>query len=214
MCYWVNNEETQSLMPVWRWRAWRMMSSHHGSAFFCRWTARVRLLTCTSSTQAPNASAFLFLTRNRRFSTVRVCAAALAPTVFPPFSTTIPNKVKQELCFSWDFSWAKVMLRFYTGLKCLSGGRGSAVRWGAALWRWWRRKRFEGQRTWWREEERGFSGLGSGQMAKEWRRWPADSAASTGRNAFLFSALSQSEETQTSAVKQWIKSHIPPIISL
>lgn len=64
------------------------------------------------------------------------------------------------------------------------------------------------------KEERGFSGLGSGQMAKEWRRWPADSAASTGRNAFLFSALSQSEETQTSAVKQWIKSHIPPIISL
>lgn len=64
------------------------------------------------------------------------------------------------------------------------------------------------------EEERGFSALGSGQMAREWRRRPADSAASTGRNAFLFPALSQSGGTQTSAVKQWIKSHIPPIISL
>lgn len=105
------------------------------------------------------------------------------------------------------------MLSFYTGLKCLSGDE--AVRCGgeqgcggdgggSGL-----KGRGPGGK-----EERGFSGLGSGQMAKEWRRWPADSAASTGRNAFLFSALSQSEETQTSAVKQWIKSHIPPIISL
>lgn len=111
------------------------------------------------------------------------------------------------------------MLSFYTGLKCLSGeeavrcsgaggGGGEQGCGGDGGGRGLKGRGPGGK------EERGFSGLGSGQMAKEWRRWPADSAASTGRNAFLFSALSQSEETQTSAVKQWIKSHIPPIISL
>lgn len=33
------------------------------------------------------------------------------------------------------------------------------------------------------------------------------------RNSFLFSARSRSGETLTLTVKQWIKSHIPPVIS-
>lgn len=34
--------------------------------------------------------------------------------------------------------------------------------------------------------KRGFSGLSFGQMVKEWRRWPAVSAASAGKECFSF----------------------------
>lgn len=64
------------------------------------------------------------------------------------------------------------------------------------------------------KEERGFSVFSLGQMVGEWRPWSVVSAVRTRRNAFLFFALSQRVETQTSAVKQWIKSRIPSIISL
>lgn len=64
------------------------------------------------------------------------------------------------------------------------------------------------------KEEKGFSVFSLGQMVGEWRPWSVVSAVRTRRNAFLFFALSQRVETQTSAVKQWIKSHIPSIISL
>lgn len=63
-------------------------------------------------------------------------------------------------------------------------------------------------------KEKGFSMFSLGQMVGEWRPWSVVSAVRTRRNAFLFIALSQRVETQTLAVKQWIKSRIPSIISL
>lgn len=146
----------------------------------------------------------LVCNNNRTFWTLHVSAAGFAP-IWP----TIPNRVivyeKQDPRFFSDFSgiWS-----VYWG-KGWCGGGGGEQGCGRDGGRRGLKGRGPGGK-----EERGFSGLGFGQMAREWRGWPAVSAARTGRNAFLFFALSLSGETQTSAVKQWIKSHIPPIISL
>lgn len=104
--------------------------------------------------------------------------------------------------------WLKVTLGLYTDLKNLRGKRERQGLGDDGGGRGWRDRETGGK------EEKGFSVFSLGQMVGEWRPWSVVSAVRTRRNAFLFFALSQRVETQTSAVKQWIKSCIPSIISL